>query len=180
MGKLTYLMMVLMVLISMSFGCSKSKVDEKGQVASESSTENIQQKVAKTADEKGQVALELSTANIQQKVAKTADEQGQVALESSTANIQQKVAKTADEAIKFAKTLEGVQQKKDYLLAQAQSLYNSEELEEVVEIAKYVLEYVDNDAPKAKQLLEKATKDLEAMASGGIDQAAKKIEGLKL
>ncbi len=65
-------------------------------------------------------------------------------------------------------------------MQQVQALYNLEELEEVVEILKYVLEYVDNDAAKAKQLLEKATQDLETMARGGIDQAAKKIEGLKL
>ena len=110
----------------------------------------------------------------------TTQDKEQVAPEASTVNIQQKVAKTADEAIKFAETIKSVQQKKDYLLQQAQSLYNSEELKEVVEIARYVLEYVDNDAVKAKQLLEKATNEIEAMARGGIDQAAKKIEGLKL
>lgn len=110
----------------------------------------------------------------------TTQDDEQASSKNSTVNIQEKVAKTADEAIKFAKTLESVNQKKDYLLAQAQSLYDSEELEEVVQIAKYVLEYVDNDAALAKQLLEKATQDLEAMARGGIDQAAKKIEGFKL
>ncbi|MCK4995132.1 MAG: hypothetical protein KAS13_08850 [Candidatus Omnitrophica bacterium] len=110
----------------------------------------------------------------------TTQDKKQVAQEALTMNMQQKVAKTADEAIKFAKTLEGVQPKKDYLLTQAQSMYDSKELEEVVEIAKYVLEYVDSDGAKAKQLLEKATQDLEALARGGIDQAAKKIEGLKL
>ncbi|MFH1092548.1 MAG: hypothetical protein V1739_00175 [Candidatus Omnitrophota bacterium] len=108
------------------------------------------------------------------------EEKEQTAPETTTVNIQEKAAKTADEAINFAKTLKSVQGKKDYLLTQAQALYNSKELEEVVGIAKYVLAYVDKDAAKAKQLLEKATQDLEAMTRGGIDQAAKKIEGLKL
>jgi len=53
----------------------------------------------------------------------------------SPMSMPEKMAKTAQEAIDIAKRMETVKQKKDYLITQAKSSYNSEQFQEVVEIA---------------------------------------------
>lgn len=65
-------------------------------------------------------------------------------------------AATSGDAIEASKSIETVQARKDYLIAQAQSLYNSQKFQDAVDVAQHVLRYIDKDSQEAKDLLEKA------------------------
>ncbi|MBN1794800.1 MAG: hypothetical protein JW844_07550 [Candidatus Omnitrophica bacterium] len=75
------------------------------------------------------------------------------------------------EFIDVAATLATTQEKIDYLLEQGQALYNSQEFQQAVNIAQYVLQYLDKDSQAAKDLLEMAQEELSAKAgetAGGL------------
>jgi hypothetical protein len=65
-------------------------------------------------------------------------------------------AETSKAAIETAKAMETTEQKAAYLVAQAKAFYNSEEFQGSVDIAQYVLRYLDRDSQEARQLLEQA------------------------
>jgi len=91
------------------------------------------------------------------------------------AKVEQKVAATAQEAINYAKKIEDVKAKKDYLIAQAQNFYKSEDFQQVVDVAQYVLAYVDKDSAEAKNLLDKAKKELQAAVDGAVTDVKDKM-----
>lgn len=78
----------------------------------------------------------------------------------AVAGCAQKKAESGSAAIEFSKTLESTKAKADYLLAQAQSFYNSKEFQDAVSVAQHVLSSVDKDSTKAKELLEKAKTEM--------------------
>ncbi|MBT3394598.1 MAG: hypothetical protein HN411_05785 [Waddliaceae bacterium] len=63
---------------------------------------------------------------------------------------------TSSAAIDKAKTLETVEVKVDYLLEQAEYFYDTEQYQEAVDLAEYILKYLDKNSPEAKKLLEDA------------------------
>jgi len=72
------------------------------------------------------------------------------------------------EAITVAKALATADEKVDYLIKEAQAFYNSKSFQDVIDVAQYILTYVDSDSQQAKDLLEKAKSAL----TGQIDKAA--------
>ncbi len=78
-------------------------------------------------------------------------------------------AKTSKEAIALADKLKTVGEKKDYLIAQAQAFYKSEEFEQVVEVTQYVLGSLDKDSNVAKNLIEKAKNELRVQATSKVE-----------
>ena len=93
----------------------------------------------------------------------------------------EKKAASSNEAIEASKSMETVQQKVDYLVGQAEVFYNSKEFQGTVDIAQYILRYLDKDSQEATSLLERAKQALVAKAQEAVGTAAedvkKKIEG---
>ena len=89
---------------------------------------------------------------------------------------QQKAA-SSSEAIEIAKAMETVQQKADYLIQQAKAFYSSKEFQQAVDVAQYVLRYVDKDSQEAKDLLTKAKDALAAAAKGAVEDVKQKLPG---
>ena len=78
------------------------------------------------------------------------------------------------EAIVQAGMLATSTEKVSFLLQQATSFYKSEKFQETVDLAKYVLQYLDADSLEAKDLLAVAKEKLAQIAMdkmGGITQA---------
>jgi len=84
---------------------------------------------------------------------------------------------SSNEAIETAKSMETLEEKANYLIGQAKALYNSKEFQEAVDIAQYILRYLDKDSLKAKDLLEKAKNALVSQAQGAVEDVKKKLPG---
>ncbi len=89
----------------------------------------------------------------------------------------QKAATTQD-AINETKTMPTVQEKTDYLVKQARSFYNSKEFQGAVEIAQYILRYLDKDSPAAKNLLQEAQDAIAGQLKQKMEEAKKSFPGL--
>ena len=89
----------------------------------------------------------------------------------------QEKAVSGSEAIEIAKAMETMQQKAAYLIQQANAFYNSQEFQQAVDVAHYILRYVDEDSQEAKDLLTKAKDALTAAAKGAVADATKKLPG---
>ena len=81
-------------------------------------------------------------------------------------------AESSSAAIQEAKTMQTQQEKVDYLVGQAKAFYSSKEFQGAVDVAQYVLTYLDKDSTQAKDILEKAKVDLQK-------QLSQKAEDLK-
>ena len=86
-------------------------------------------------------------------------------------------AETSQEAINTAKTMDTVQEQTKYLVAQAKDFYNSKEFQGAVDIAQYILRYLDKDSPEARDLLKKAQEALTAQIREQAEEAKKSIPG---
>ncbi|MBN3039821.1 MAG: tetratricopeptide repeat protein [Candidatus Omnitrophica bacterium] len=86
-----------------------------------------------------------------------------------------KKASSSNEAIDISKDIATAQEKADYLMGQAKAFYNSKQFQEAVDITQYVLRFVDTESQEAKDLLEKAKKELEAAAKGAVNDVKKSI-----
>jgi hypothetical protein len=84
-------------------------------------------------------------------------------------------ADSSRSAIDTAKTMQTTQEKVDYLVGQAKAFYNSKEFQGAVDIAQYILRYLDKDSPAAKELLTKAQEALAAQAKSAAEQAKKEF-----
>ena len=83
---------------------------------------------------------------------------------------------SSDEAIQNAKAMEApTEEKVKYLVNQAKAMYNSDEFQDTVNVAQYVLRYLDKDSQQAKDLLEMAKKDLMAAGEGAMADMKKKF-----
>jgi methylthioribose-1-phosphate isomerase len=111
------------------------------------------------------------------------DQQDGQGTESSTMSqkveqAKQAVAKTADEAINISKKIDELQAQKDYLISQAETFYKSEDFQQAMEVAQYVVQYLDKDSAKAKDLLEKAKAKLSKMAESKVNEVTQSLGGL--
>ena len=84
---------------------------------------------------------------------------------------QEKVS-SSDVAIENAQAMETVEEKVNYLLGQTKAFYNSDEFQEAVYVAKYILNYVDKDSQQAQDWLEKAKQALANKAQEAVDSTA--------
>lgn len=80
-----------------------------------------------------------------------------------------KQAASSSEAIEHAKTLKTPEQQADYLVSLAQAFVNSEDYQEAIKTAQYVLSSVDAHSQAATNLLEQAKAKLAADAQAVID-----------
>ncbi|MFC1704095.1 hypothetical protein ACFL1E_04870 [Candidatus Omnitrophota bacterium] len=87
-------------------------------------------------------------------------------------------AKTSQEAINASRNMQTTEQRAEYLIKQAQALYSSKKFQDAVDVAQYILQYVDKDSQAAKDLIEKAREALTAQAQKVMDDAKAKIPGL--
>ncbi len=75
-----------------------------------------------------------------------------------------KQAASSSEAIQHAKTLKTPERQADYLVSQAQAFVKSEDYQEAIKTAQYVVASVDARSQAAKGLLEQAQSKLAADA----------------
>jgi len=100
-----------------------------------------------------------------------------LAVSFATVGCGAKKAETSRAAIDEAKVMETTQEKVDYLVTQAKSFYNSDDFQGVIDIAQYILTYLDKDSAVAKDLITKAKEQLQAKAQGMLDEAKKSFDG---
>jgi len=81
-------------------------------------------------------------------------------------------ADSSQDAIQTAKTMATVQEQTDYLVKQAKDFYSSDDFQGAIDIAQYVLRYLDKDSKAAQEILQKAKDQLTA-------QVKKQAEDLK-
>ena len=80
-------------------------------------------------------------------------------------------------AIEASKKLATVQEQTTYLIGQAQTLYNSKEFQQVIDIAQYILRFLDKDSQEAMSLLEKAKDALLSQAGSSMEDIKKSLSG---
>jgi len=80
-------------------------------------------------------------------------------------------------AIQKAQTMATIQEKTTFLVNEAQAFYNSKQFQSAVDVAQYVLRYLDKDSTAAKDLLQKAQEALTAQLQQAGAEAKKTISG---
>lgn len=90
----------------------------------------------------------------------------------------QKKAASSEEAIETTKSMETAEQKIDYLVKQARAFYNSEEYQDAVDTAKYILKNLDKDSQEARDILEKAKNELTSTVKGAVEDATGALKDL--
>jgi hypothetical protein len=86
-----------------------------------------------------------------------------------------KKAASSQEAIESSKTMQDVKQQASYLMGQANAFYNSKNFQEAVNIAQYVLSYLDKNSQEAQSLLDKAKEQIKALGAQKIDALKGKL-----
>lgn len=88
-----------------------------------------------------------------------------------------KKSASPNEAIQSSQTLKTVQEKAGYLIKQAEAFYNSKEFQKAVDTAQYVLSNLDSNYQPAKDLIEKAKAQLQAVAQKAVGDVSNKLFG---
>jgi hypothetical protein len=88
-----------------------------------------------------------------------------------------KKAASVSEAIQASKAMQTVQQKLDYLTGQAKAFYSSKDFQQTVDVAQFILAYVDKNSQEARNLIEKAKSELTALAQKKAEELKGKISG---
>jgi hypothetical protein len=81
-------------------------------------------------------------------------------------------------AIEKSKTMATVEEKVNYLVGQAKAFYNSQDFQGAINIAQHVLAYLDKNSQEAKNLLEKAKGQLQAVAQKAAAGVTDALKGL--
>ena len=84
---------------------------------------------------------------------------------------------SSGDAIQYAQTLKTVEEKADYLIKQAQAFYNAKEFQQAIDSAQYVLNNLDKNYQPAKDLIEKAKAQLQAVAQKAAGDVTNKLFG---
>ncbi len=86
-------------------------------------------------------------------------------------------AESSKDAIDATKSIETVEEKVTYLVKQAEAFYKSEDFQEAIDIAQYILSSLDKDSQAAKSIIEKAKEALSAKAQAAVEDVKKKLPG---
>jgi len=86
-----------------------------------------------------------------------------------------KKAASSQEAISNTRTMQTLQEKVNYLVAQAKAFYSSREYQQAIDVAQYILARLDNTSAQAKDILEKAKEQLAAALTKASGSAVNKI-----
>ena len=90
----------------------------------------------------------------------------------------QKKAASSTQAIETANGMQTVEEKVNYLVGQAEVFYKSKEFQGVVDISQYVLQYLDKESPKAREMLAKAKDMLVSEAQSKLSDVKKSLPKL--
>ena len=80
-------------------------------------------------------------------------------------------------AIQKSETMGTVQQKVDYLIAQAKSFISSKQYDQAVSVAQHILTKFDSNSQEARSLLEEAKNYLATQAKAKVDEVKKQFGG---
>ena len=84
---------------------------------------------------------------------------------------------SASEAIEAISSMQTVAEKTSYLVARAKEFYASEQFQQTVDVAQYILRYLDKDSQDAKSLLDMAKDALAQKAQSTVNDLKSKIPG---
>ena len=87
-------------------------------------------------------------------------------------------AANSQEAIEQSKELKTVEEQVKYLISQANAFITSEEFDQAIKTAQYVLANLDKESGNAKIIIEVAQVKLKEAAQGALDDAKKKLGSL--
>lgn len=79
------------------------------------------------------------------------------------------IVRTPQQTIDATKTMQTVQEKAGYLIAQAEAFYKSQKFQETITLLQYVLTSLDKNSQSAKNLLEKAQNALVPLVEKNAD-----------
>jgi len=85
---------------------------------------------------------------------------------------QKPMTANSNEAISHAQSLSSLEEQGKYLVKEANAFINSQQFDEAIKTAKYILGKIDGESAQAKSIIEKATAELQKLAG-------KKAEELK-
>jgi hypothetical protein len=88
----------------------------------------------------------------------------------------EKKAESSQAAINQAQSMQSVDEKVSYLMGQAQAFYNSDDFQNAIEVAQYVLNKLDKNNPQAKDLLTQAKEALKAQASKALGNVSDNLK----
>jgi len=87
-------------------------------------------------------------------------------------------AATADQAIEQSKSMGAPQEQAKYLVSQANAFVNSQKFDDAIASAKYVLANLDANSVEAKNIIEKATAEIKAMAEQKAQELKNKLNNI--
>ncbi len=82
----------------------------------------------------------------------------------------------SQQAISNAQKLQDVKAQADYLIKEANAFLNSQQFDQAVNTAKYVLANLDKESQQAKSIIEQAQAKLAALAQQKVDEAASGVK----
>lgn len=77
---------------------------------------------------------------------------------------QKPTAANSNEAISHAQTLSSLEEQGKYLAKEANAFINSQQFDEAIKTAKYILGKIDGESAQAKSIIEKATAEIQKLA----------------
>ena len=89
----------------------------------------------------------------------------------------QKKAASTQEAISTANSMQAKEQKVDYLVNQAKAFINSKDYQGAIQLAQYVLNNIDSNAQKARDIITKAKNEMTATTKKAAEDLKKQFGG---
>jgi hypothetical protein len=86
-------------------------------------------------------------------------------------------ATSSQDAIEKSKSYEGAEGQAKYLIKQANGFLDSEEFNEAIKTAQYVLRNLDDSSEEAKRIIEESRAELKEVATDAIEDAKRKLGG---
>jgi len=80
------------------------------------------------------------------------------------------------QAISNAQKLQDVQAQAQYLIKEANAFLNSQQFDQAINTAKYVLANLDKNSQEAQSIIEQAQAKLKALAEQKVDEAASSVK----
>ncbi len=85
---------------------------------------------------------------------------------------------SSSEAIELSKAKATVEEQANYLVRQANSFINSDNFDEAIKTAKYILSNLDSNSTEAQGIIEKAQAELKKLAEQKIQDVKSKLGSL--
>ncbi|RJP61116.1 MAG: hypothetical protein C4541_02700 [Candidatus Auribacter fodinae] len=90
----------------------------------------------------------------------------------------EKKAASGKEAIDISKTKGSVEQQVDYLVGQAKAFQKSEEYQEAINVAQYIIANLEKESDEAKKIIEQAKNDLAEKAKETAGAVSDKLKNI--